>query len=129
MFRASSAHLQEVNDVNCICMQPLVSSFCKSELLLYYTWNVLSFFLKRNNCSSLRKMITYFKYNKTINLIFMEPCIVIWIVVITNKMQLSYGIYYSTYVNSLTCLERYVAHQQEPQLFLKLWFTNCNTIW
>jgi hypothetical protein len=27
MFRASSAHLQEVNDVNCICMQPLVSSF------------------------------------------------------------------------------------------------------
>jgi hypothetical protein len=27
MFRASSAHPQEVNDVNCICMQPLVSSF------------------------------------------------------------------------------------------------------
>jgi hypothetical protein len=27
MFRASSADLQEVNDVNCICMQPLVSSF------------------------------------------------------------------------------------------------------
>jgi hypothetical protein len=26
MFRASSAHLQEVTDVNCICMQPLVSS-------------------------------------------------------------------------------------------------------
>jgi hypothetical protein len=24
MFRASSAHLQEVNDVNCICMQSLV---------------------------------------------------------------------------------------------------------
>ena len=24
MFRASSAHLQEVSDVNCICMQPLV---------------------------------------------------------------------------------------------------------
>ena len=24
MFRASSAHLQEVNDVNCTCMQPLV---------------------------------------------------------------------------------------------------------
>jgi len=23
MFRASSAHLQEVNDVNCTCMQPL----------------------------------------------------------------------------------------------------------
>jgi hypothetical protein len=26
MFRGSSAHLQEVNDVNCIRMQPLVSS-------------------------------------------------------------------------------------------------------
>jgi hypothetical protein len=27
MFRASSAYPQEVNDVNCICMQPLVCSF------------------------------------------------------------------------------------------------------
>jgi hypothetical protein len=27
MFVASSVHLQEVNDVNYICMQPLVSSF------------------------------------------------------------------------------------------------------
>ena len=27
MFRASSAHLQEVDDVNCTCMQPLVFSF------------------------------------------------------------------------------------------------------
>jgi hypothetical protein len=27
MFRASYAHLQEVNNVNFICMQPLVSSF------------------------------------------------------------------------------------------------------
>ena len=26
MFRASSAYLQEVNDVNCTCMQPLVFS-------------------------------------------------------------------------------------------------------
>ena len=26
MFRALSAHLQEVNDVNCTCMQPLVFS-------------------------------------------------------------------------------------------------------
>ena len=26
MFRASSAHLQEVNDVNCTCMQHLVFS-------------------------------------------------------------------------------------------------------
>ena len=42
MFRASSAHLQEVSDVNCTCMQPLLFSFCKSELLLYCTWNMLS---------------------------------------------------------------------------------------
>ena len=27
MFRASSTHLQEVNDVNCTCMQPLVFQF------------------------------------------------------------------------------------------------------
>jgi len=27
MFRASSTHLQEVNDVNCTRMQPLVFSF------------------------------------------------------------------------------------------------------
>jgi hypothetical protein len=39
-------------------------------------------------------------------------------------MQLSYGIYYSTYVNSSTCFKRYVAHHQEPQLYLSLWFTN-----
>jgi hypothetical protein len=45
------------------------------------------------------------------------------LVVITNKIQLSYGIYYSTYVNSSTCFERYVAHHQEPQLYLSLWFT------
>jgi hypothetical protein len=59
-----------------------------------------------------------------ISLIFMETCIVIWLVVITNKMQLSYRIYYSTYVSSSTCIERYVAHHQEPQLYLSLWFTN-----
>ena len=29
-------------------------------------------------------------------LTFMEPCIVVWIVAITNEMQLSKGIYYST---------------------------------
>jgi len=34
MFRASSAHLQEVNDVNCTCMLPLVFSFCKSGHLV-----------------------------------------------------------------------------------------------
>jgi hypothetical protein len=43
---------------------------------------------------------------------------------ITNKMQLSYGIYYSTYVNISTCFEPYVAHHQEPHLYLSLWFTN-----
>jgi hypothetical protein len=39
-------------------------------------------------------------------------------------MQLSYGIYYSTYVKNSTCFERYVAHHQEPQLYLSFWFTN-----
>jgi hypothetical protein len=34
MFRASSAHLQVVNDVSCICMQPLVSSFSAGGRLL-----------------------------------------------------------------------------------------------
>ena len=38
MFQVSSAHLQEVIDVNCTCMQPLVFSLCKSELLLYCAW-------------------------------------------------------------------------------------------
>ena len=32
MFRASSAHLQEVNDVNCTCMQPLVFSILSCAL-------------------------------------------------------------------------------------------------
>jgi hypothetical protein len=27
MFRVSSAHPQEIYDVNCVCMQPLESSF------------------------------------------------------------------------------------------------------
>ena len=35
MFRASSAHLQEVNDVNCACMQPLVFSFSAGGRLVY----------------------------------------------------------------------------------------------
>jgi hypothetical protein len=39
-------------------------------------------------------------------------------------MQLSYRIYYSTYINSSTCFELYVAHHQEPQLYLSLWFTH-----
>ena len=35
MFRASSAHLQEVNDVNCKCMQPLVFSFSAGGRLVH----------------------------------------------------------------------------------------------
>jgi hypothetical protein len=35
MFRASSAHPQEVNDVNCVCMQPLVSSFSAGGRLVH----------------------------------------------------------------------------------------------
>jgi len=42
MFRASSAHLQEVNDVNCTCMQPLVFSFSTGGLLVH---------LLRGDCS------------------------------------------------------------------------------
>ena len=37
MFRASSAHLQEVNDVNCTCMQPLVFSFSADGRLVHKT--------------------------------------------------------------------------------------------
>ena len=35
MFRASSAQLQEVNDVNCTCMQPLVFSFSAGGCLVH----------------------------------------------------------------------------------------------
>jgi len=35
MFRASSAHLQEVNYVNCTCMQPLVFSFSAGGRLVH----------------------------------------------------------------------------------------------
>ena len=35
MFQASSAHLQEVNDVNCTCMQPLVFSFSAGGRLVH----------------------------------------------------------------------------------------------
>jgi len=35
VFRASSAHLQEVNDVNCTCMQPLVFSFSPGGRLVH----------------------------------------------------------------------------------------------
>jgi len=35
MFRASSPHLQEVNDVNRTCMQPLVFSFSAGGRLVH----------------------------------------------------------------------------------------------
>jgi len=35
MFRATSAHLQEVNDVICTCMQPLVFSFAAGGGLVH----------------------------------------------------------------------------------------------
>ena len=35
MFRASSAHLQEVNYVNCTCMQPLAFSFSAGGRLVH----------------------------------------------------------------------------------------------
>ena len=35
MFRSLSAHLQEVNDVNCTCLQPLVFSFSASGGLVH----------------------------------------------------------------------------------------------
>ena len=35
MFRASSAYLQEVNDVKCTCMQPLVYSFSAGGRLVH----------------------------------------------------------------------------------------------
>jgi len=35
MFRASSAHLQEVNNVNCTCMQLLVFSFSVGGRLVH----------------------------------------------------------------------------------------------
>ena len=42
MFRASSAHLQEINDVNCTFMQPLVFSFSAGGRLVH---------LLRGDCS------------------------------------------------------------------------------
>ena len=42
MFRASSAHPQEINVVNCTCMQPLVFSFSAGGRLMH---------LQRGDCS------------------------------------------------------------------------------
>jgi hypothetical protein len=45
MFRASSAHHQEVNGVNCICMQSLVSSFSAGGRLVQSLKGDCSLFL------------------------------------------------------------------------------------
>jgi len=45
MFCASSAHLQEVKDVNCTCMQHLVFSFSAGgRYTVYYIWKLLYMF-------------------------------------------------------------------------------------
>ena len=41
MFRASSAHLQQENDVNCTCMQPMVFWYSEYERLLTCTINTI----------------------------------------------------------------------------------------
>jgi len=41
MFLALSAHLQEVNDVNCTCMQPLVFSLREYQRLHTCTINII----------------------------------------------------------------------------------------
>ena len=53
MFRASSAHLQVVNDVNCTCMQPLVFSFSADGRPVH---------LLRGDCL-LKQMAALFLYN------------------------------------------------------------------
>ena len=55
MFRASAAHLQEVNDVNCTCMQPLVFSFFDTLL------HLVGFFFM-----NLNKNIAKNKYNRNV---------------------------------------------------------------
>jgi hypothetical protein len=47
MFRASSAHLQEVNDVNCILLWSLVSSFSAGGRLVQSLTGVSPF----NDCT------------------------------------------------------------------------------
>ena len=57
MLRASSAHLQEANDVNCTCMQRLVFSFCKSELLLYCTVVLLYYCIAKFHIQTKSQMV------------------------------------------------------------------------
>ena len=57
MFRASSAHLQEVNNVNCTCMQPLVFSFCKSELLCIKLVSIKELYYDARPTKSKKKLV------------------------------------------------------------------------
>ena len=54
MFRASSAHPQEVSVVNCTCMQPLVFSFSAGGRLVH---------LLRGGSVLLNQMAALFLYN------------------------------------------------------------------
>jgi len=40
MFRASSAHLQEVSDINCTCMQHLVLILCNLYTKIVYQFGI-----------------------------------------------------------------------------------------
>jgi len=65
------------------CPSASIARRVESSYFNFRVWNCLT--------SDSKGIMIFF-----INLIFMEPCIVIWLVAMTNKMQLSNGIYYST---------------------------------
>jgi hypothetical protein len=52
MFRASSAHPQGVNDVNCVCVKPLVSSFSAGGRLVQSLKEDFVFVISKNCVSS-----------------------------------------------------------------------------
>jgi len=58
MFRASSAHLQEVCDVNCTCMQPLVCPFSAGGRLVHLLRGDCSLPLSSAQDSHLQRMRT-----------------------------------------------------------------------
>jgi hypothetical protein len=96
--------------------------------LIHYSTEFIAFFSEYTLFNNFNFNLAYrypFSVNLTLSITVKRlPDAVVTLVVITNKMQLSYGIHYSTYVSSSTCFERYVAHHQEPQLYLSLWFKN-----
>ena len=66
MFRASSAHLQEINDVNCTCMQPLVFSFSAGGRLVHLLRGDCSFPLASAQDGHLQRMripVAAYMYN------------------------------------------------------------------